>query len=95
MGFLKKSQFSIFILIFFSFLSRYDPTFLVRELFDELKVPYQSGYRNLEIWRKKDLLEKPENGGGTNYNVKYKITPSWKNFYEEFRRKILDILLSD
>ncbi len=69
--------------------------FLARELFDELKVPYQSGYRNLEIWRKKDLLEKPENGGGTNYNVKYKITPSWKNFYEEFRRKILDILLSD
>ena len=69
--------------------------FLARELFDKLEIPYPSGYRNLEIWRKKDLLEKPENGGGTNYNAKYKITPSWINFYEEFRRKILDILLYD
>ena len=67
--------------------------FLARELFDELDIPPASGYRNLEIWRNKGLLKKPENGDGTNYNVKYKTTLNWTKFYEGFRKTVLDILL--
>ncbi len=69
--------------------------FLARELFDEFDIPSTSGYRNLEIWCEKKLLEKPENGNGNKYNVKYKTTPAWAIFYEGLRKRVLGILLYD
>ena len=69
--------------------------FLARELFEKFEIPDTSGYRDLGIWVDKQLLEKPENGNGTKYNVKYKTTPAWTNFYEDLCKKILDILLYD
>ncbi len=67
--------------------------FLARELFDRIKIPRTSGYRSLEIWCENNLLEKPENGNGSQYNVRYKITSKWISFYDELRKRILDILL--
>ncbi len=67
--------------------------FLARELFDRVKIPRTSGYRILEILCENKLLEKPENGNGSQYNVRYKITSKWASFYDDLRKRILDILL--
>ena len=67
--------------------------FLARELLDRFKIPRTSGYRSLELWCKNGLLEKPENGNGSQYNVRYKITSKWVNLYNDLRKRILDILL--